>query len=505
MNKIKNAFNNKNTKTVLLSTLIFAILAHGFCYTNVIFSHDSIRTFFWTKFDTVAIGRYLIPVFLLIRGKYYPPLLIGITSYILLVAINLLLVDLFSITKKKNISLLSGIMTTASTLTLLNATYINFSDIYLVALFLATLGAYIWRNYKWGFIIAIVPIFLLLPIYQAYICFFTGIVLLLLAKDLMDGKKTKDIIAGKNGALTAIITFISSMLLYALSLKVVNFVLNTELRDSYNSVSGIGIYSGINQIIDLLLGTYKQFFHYIFNPNTYYSTLVCIFNALMIIFAICFCIAKITKAKDKAQRILLFVLFLVLTPLVFNFIYFLGKGVEHQLMIYALFLLYVFIVMLIEDSKFKEIKIPLLTILLSITIFSNIIYSNQIYLIKDLNTKTTLTTMNRIIDRLEQTPGYRIGETKISFIGNLNIGPLSIPRKEIDPEAVGVAGGNFGLTYYGTYKPFFENYLAYPINIVPEEEANTLKERYEVKSMGYFPDKTSIQFVDDILVIKLSE
>ena len=176
MEKIKEKIDWKLLKIILISTLIFIVCAHGFCYTNLNFSHDSMRTYFWTRYDTVDIGRYLIPIFLIIKGKYYPPLLVGIITYICVSIICYLLVKMFNIKRKTSIVLTTAIMATASTLTLLNATYIDFSDSYVFCLLLTTIGAYLWRKYKYGFIFSIGFLFLSLGIYQPYISFFTGIV-----------------------------------------------------------------------------------------------------------------------------------------------------------------------------------------------------------------------------------------------------------------------------------------------------------------------------------------
>lgn len=504
--KMFNKFiKNENTKTIVIWTLIFMIIAHGFAYTNVLFSHDSMRTIFWTKVDTIEIGRYLLPLLLFIKGKYYPPLLIGIFTYILLVLINYLLVDMFSIKKKYNIVFLSGIMTTACTITLLNSTYIAFTDMHVFAVFLATIGVYLWRNYKYGYIYAIIPLFLLLSIYQPHLSFFTGIVVLLLIKDLLEKKDIKKILIGNSSMLTALVTFFISLLLYGLSLKILYPLFGFTMRNSYNSISNAGNFSSLNQIVDLIMGSYKYFFYYIFNPNTYYNILIKIFNIFLVLITIIMCIRILYINKSSISRILLFIIFTILIPIIFNFVYIIGNGVEHQLMIYSFFTLYVFALMITENKniKFSSYK-KILSIIILITIFSNIIYSNQCYLIKELDTKTTITTMNRIIDRLEEFDGYEVGETKVAFIGNLNYGPLYLQRKELDIKGVGLAD-NFGTTYYKTYKQFFENYLAYPINIITEEEMEDLKTKQEISKMKSFPSKDSIQFVDDVLVVKLSQ
>ena len=83
-------------------------------------------------YDTVEIGRYIIPIYLLIRGKYYPPFLIGLLSIIFMILLIYYLVLLFDIKNKVNIAIMSGILSTSCTISLLNATYIEYSDMYFI-------------------------------------------------------------------------------------------------------------------------------------------------------------------------------------------------------------------------------------------------------------------------------------------------------------------------------------------------------------------------------------
>ena len=326
-------------------------------------------------------------------------------------------------------------------------------------------------------------------------CFFTGIVTLLTIKDVIDNKQIKEIIFSYNGIIKGIISFMASMILYYISLKVVTLLTGYQLINVYNSVGDVMKFTGISQIIDLFIGTYTQFFDYILHPSTYYSILVTVFNILLIIIVLFICIKK--SYKNRLNLIILIILCLVL-PFTINFIYFLGKGVEHRLMTYSFFLLYLFDIMIIENSH-KYIKNMLLVVFM-IIIFSNVIYSNQCYLKKKLDSDLTLTTINRIIDRMEQIPNYEVG----IFIGDLNKSSLHLERKEFNYDDVGL-GENFGLTYYRTYNWFFNNYLAYPMNVIPEEEMLEIKDKQEIIDMSVFPYQDSIKFVDDVLVVKLSD
>lgn len=508
MKKFIKKFDLKTFKFILMCTLVFMVMAHGYCYTNLNFSHDSMRTYFWTRIDTIEIGRYLIPAFLILRGKYYPPLIVGIISYIFLSLTIYLLVDMFKIKNKLSICLTSGILVTSSTLTLLNATYLDFSDVYVFTIFLTTVAAYLWKKYKRGYILAIVPLFLSLGLYQSYICFFIGIVMLLSIKEILENRKNKEIFI--NG-LKAIGTIVFSLLLYALSLKVVTVLTGMALSNTYNSVAGVGDFESFSNFFTLIKGTYEKTFFYIFNPSTYYKSLVKILNITMIVVTVGLIIYYLRKNKVSIMNIILLILLIGLLPFAINIVYLLGKGVEHQLMIYSLFLLYIFVIVIIENfyNAGNKKRIPkylsyFLNTSFIIIIISGIIFSNQCYLKKNLEFDSTLTTMNRIVDRIEQADGYVVGETRVAIVGYLQKSVVSNKRESFDYEAIGLEN-NFSITYYLNYSQYFKNYLAYPINLVSEEEMKELYFKDEVKEMNVFPYKDCIKMVDDVLVIKLSE
>ena len=513
MNKIIEKIDVKKFKFILIFTLIFMVIAHGYCYTNLNFSHDSMRTFFWNNHDTVEIGRYLLPILLILRGKYYPPLLIGALTYISLVLIIYLLVDFFKIKSKGNIILISGIFSTSSTLTLLNATYLDFSDMYIFACLLMTLAAWLWKNYEKGYLYAIIPAFISLGIYQSYIGFFIGMVMLISIKDLIDNKNYKEVLSK---GLKSLVTVFTSLVLYAICAKVIPIIFGMELTDSYNSMGGVFNYfinGGILSIIELIIKTYISVVKYIVKPSTYYNILISIFNIILILIGIIYIILFLRDKKIKNNNKMLLIILLIFLPFGINISTFLGCGVVHQLMIYSFFLLYIIPIIVIENgylekyfsnknllknlSKFKNISLILL-------IISSIIYSNQCYLKKNLEFDTTLTTINRIIDKIEQTEGYEVGKTKVAIIGSLNDSIVSLKRKGFDYDSVGLYE-NFSITYYRTYKHYLENYLGYPINIVYEEEMKEIAQKSEVKEMNSFPSSGYIQYVDDVLVVKVAD
>ena len=137
-------------------------------------------------------------------------------------------------------------------------------------------------------------------------------------------------------------------------------------------------------------------------------------------------------------------------------------------------------------------------------IINSVIFSNQIYIKKDLEFKNTYATLNRVIDRIEQMDGYIVDETPVAFIGNFEKSSLAMKKNYFSYEGVG-QGGMFAVTYYSTYELFLEDVMDYPINLLEEDDANSLKNDDRVIAMSNFPDRGSCKMIDGTMVVKFSE
>ena len=194
--KIKKQFKANNMKFISIITTIFMFMSHGYVYFNQIFSHDSMKIIYcgdWLLYDTVEIGRYIIPLYLLIRGKYYPPFIIGILSIIFMILIIYYLVKLFDIKNKTNIAVISGILSSSCTITLLNATYIEYSDMYILSFLLAIVSAYLLLKSKMKLRIplSILLLVISLGIYQTTIPIFVSLIIIYTILDIVKKENMK--------------------------------------------------------------------------------------------------------------------------------------------------------------------------------------------------------------------------------------------------------------------------------------------------------------------------
>ena len=81
MKILTNKLNQLNiNKISILSTLVFYIIAHGYRFSNLLFSHDSLNVCEYKPEWELGIGRFMQPVLYVIRGVLGAPWLFSIIS-----------------------------------------------------------------------------------------------------------------------------------------------------------------------------------------------------------------------------------------------------------------------------------------------------------------------------------------------------------------------------------------------------------------------------------------
>ena len=165
-------------------------------------------------------------------------------------------------------------------------------------------------------------------------------------------------------------------------------------------------------------------------------------------------------------------------------------------------LFFLFPLVLVSKSKITEantfimVSLPLLLVL---TICTNVIHSNHVYLQKDLEYHSTLSVMTRVIDRIERTDGYIPGTTPVVLIGTLDNSEIALTDDGFDSKS------HYATTYYETYQNYFSTVLGYPINILDKDFAEDYYSNSNVIAMTSFPSEGCTKIIDGVLVIKLSD
>ena len=109
----------------------------------------------------------------------------------------------------------------------------------------------------------------------------------------------------------------------------------------------------------------------------------------------------------------------------------------------------------------------------------------------------------RLLDRIEQTPGYVQG-MPICMVGEIS--EKSFPQTELTYDITSKIRGTDGsfLFYRGEqYEEFIKNYLGATLNILEGDYVVDMYYSEEYSTMSSFPDKNSIKIVNGIMFIKL--
>ncbi len=515
--KIRMTIDEKILKQSFLYTFMIGLVAHGYCFLNLMVSHDSLNDFFVSdKWERASFGRIFYSIYIsLTRGRIVLPWLIGILTLCWISIAVYFIVKMFCIKKSGLILLVSGICVTNPTVYALSATYIHDLDADMLAMMLSVAAVYLWskaiekKGDKKSVFVALLLAAALqsitLGIYQSYISLTITLIVIISMKDLLREKECKDVLS--NG-FYGIAMLIVAAILYLFELKIFEVLtgISTMNSQTYNGVGNLSqILTG--NVFGNIVNTYKSFLD-AFKKLILTSYPENISLMIHAVFVVCIAVISITGiSKIEWKSKILFVVLALLMPFGMNTTYFLSNGVGHILTQYAIWMLYLLGLVLVlwmekaeamSASAKKWIYIIALGCL-CLTVGENIQTSNTIYMKKDLEYQSTLSYMTRVVDRIEEYPEYIPGETPVMFIGEKVQG---ITRSGFERYSV-ITGVNStsSITYYDVYEDYFEYVLGRPISFHYDE---AFKNDERVIQMPSFPQGGSVEMIDGVLMVKLS-
>ena len=492
-------------KLVCAVTVAFCLVIHGFLFANEFFSHDSLT---YVTYDTstvlpvwVATGRMLVPVYELIKGPAAAPWLIGMLFILWMVLANLLLARFLRLKSRIAIVLTCGLLCANHAIILFGATYITWLDNNAFAILAAVAAAYFFCRCVYAAPLGVLCCVISLAIYQAYftitvaLCFFAAL------QALLAGEKVGSVI---RKGLRYIALFCVSFIVYCVVWRSVCSAMSLSMSRVGESI----LLSSLDSVIGAVKTANLNFFSFLLDTDGMFGGLrVAVNLCLAALFGIYLLGWMLEDGRSVGSRVLLGIM-VCLLPTVLNAIYILVPQWTDLWMLTVItrefFYLFVLIILLESDSSKVRVGTRLRVVtagLICIVIFQNGVFANQAYIKKELEKSATLSVVTRILNRIEMTEGYAPGETQVAFLGELTSNPnLSIIRNGF--QTISSAYGLWG-SYAPTYNidQYICSYLGYPLNLylgpsVGEWEA--------VQNMPAFPARDAIQFVDGILVVKLS-
>ena len=482
-----------------ISALIFYILAHGYRFCNAMFSGDSLYMIYQDDSAwEIALGRFVQPFLVFLRGGMESPFLFSIIAMFFVSLSAYLVVDFLEINRLLSVILVSAIMTCNSTVLATNATFLSYWDLYAIALFLSVFGVWLMKKDKLiFFFLGAFILCLSIGTYQAYICVSIGLVMIHFIFKMME-KSTFNVIW-----------------------KIFQRVFNIWTANTYNGMASVGDIT-IASLGEVIATTYKNVFNYFIYPDTFITTvyrgksLSIIWEYILRICNIVVCIMlayaliwKNIKCKTNLWQRTLQIFIIVLFPFGINFVCVVTQGMQHILMIYAFYLVYILAIKVTEscqsdwirEGTIRKSSVPWLAVLgaLAILTWSNIVYSNQVYEKKDLQDKATLSMMTRIVYEIESMEDYVAGVTPVAFYGSFESSPY-LTEIEVFQDIKPYGMGKSAITYIG---PDY-SYLTYILN-VNMNLTRVVDETGAIGQMPTYPTKGSVAYVDGTVVVKISD
>ena len=492
---------------------LFSLLAHGYRFYNNSFSGDSLLTIYQNDSAwQIALGRIFQPIYLMVRGTICNPWLISFITIIFIAMSVFLMADLLQITDTCRIGLIAGLLVCNITWIASNATYLPWVDIYAVALFLSVLGVWLINANNRGLrLLGILAIAGVLGLYQAYICVSIGLVMITLIMRLSttnEGKTRKSENAKViEYVISFLVVFIMAAVLYFVMWKLFQKVFGIWTSDSYNGLAGLGDYSGVS-IGSLLVLTYKMVIDFFVNPVVFKALefrggnlsfvwiyVIRIVNLFFLIGTALLLIKENLKNKTPLINRVVNALIFLAFPIGINFVCLLSKGMVHQLMMIAFVLVYMPLIVLCDKSKVMK---ALAIAGAGIIIWNNIVVANQVYLKKELQYEAAMGIMGEISSDIEHSEGYEVGETPVAFVGSFQLSDNISDIVGLEDVGLIYSMGKTSFLYAGTDYA----YLNYVLNKTMNLTHVTVDDR--IAAMPCYPKAGYIDYVDDVLIVKIS-
>lgn len=528
------AYSNKlqKAKAVLLCTLIWGFVAHGFAFANLNLSHDSLYEF--SYYDSwewkIELGRFSEPAIRLLMGEVYTfPWLTGIVSLLFIAGAVFLTLEIFELSSLFEIILLSGIYTTNVTVFSCVATYAHDLAGDMAALLLAVCSVYLWKkscvSFSWGlFFGAIACTAVSTGFYQSYFSVSIVLIMIYSIMGLLRQEKFSDVF---RRGIYAIVVLSLGFVLYLILVKLVCLATGIALDDNdYNSLATL--WSGSHSIVRKIAAAYlhvvwafsaptyaansvaniSDFFRLTLGRGWMYAAVLA--NVTVILLAVFAFIRLWLAARPGKTESLLIVFLLILMPIAMDLAT-ITSDASHALMHFSYWLLYLFAGLLIKELRNSaeggklggKRCVGFASAAVLILLAGNVETSNALYVKKELEGKATLSTMTRVVSRIEEQESYEYGQTPVAFVGLIST-HKGLPGTDAVSEVIG-AKWEYEITYQKVYQRYFNNVLQYDIRVCSEEQTEALHSLAKVQQMPLFPAKGSVQEVDGVIVVKLGE
>ena len=504
----------KHSKAAFLSAFLVGLFVHLYMLTNKLPNHDDIAGMF-TSIDFLAYGRWLSRFFTQINTDLSMPWVNGMIALIFLAFSAVLVVRMLHIQKGLYAALTGAVM--ACTPFMANTfTYMSGADVFLIAVFLGILGAYVSDKHAYGFLIGAVLFTIVLAIYQAMVLFAVALMVVKFLQDVLDReRKNKEVI---RTAIRYLFTVAGAVVLYVGLTKLILHANSASLV--YSNTAEI-LSPKFSELPQRFLECYKQFVAMALSRSPYFNTHWMLGLYLLIVFSFCLLVVLLLLRNKGlgAGRIIVAVLIVLALPAVL-FSGYLAAGYAHIIMLLPFTMLFIGLIALFcrydavvdaespKPHRFLHTLGSWFVVLAMIACcYSWALYSNQVYFTLQRKFDACYSLSTRIVDRVEQLPEYT-PDTPVLIVGDFSVGnyPVAVPEAQNGiPYSVGVGEPSefyYMKGYWGTVHNFIAGYLGVRWKMPDAATvAKIVEQTNDFSNLPIFPSAGSVFYIDGVIVV----
>ena len=508
-------------KTTFFSACLIGVLIHIFVLTNILPNLDSISTFHGENIGIMS-GRWFSQYTGAISSVFGMPWVTGLLGIIYIAFSACLVVFMLKIHDNFACMVVSGLMVSMPTVACAMA-FIQPVDVIFSGNLLAFSAVFIADRYKYGFIVATIPLALSMGCYQVCFGLASGFMVMLLIMEILgnqtDWKKT--LLKGCR----FVCTLIAGMIFYFVMVRVTTVSVPLSPYRGLDNIGHIPLSMIPASIMDAYKSAFASFFlneqhiHYLFMPILFaVSLFLCGF--LLVIW----CIRK--KIYSSPPKLIFLIILLLIFPLGFNIIYVMSPFSRPDLlMIYSI--VFVPILMLAITSLFGKplsdegamkrkdralssmvnLSCWAITLTLIIAIFGYGIVANKAYFKMYFTFQQTYAQSIQLASHIQDADGYTIQKTVV-LLGRMDDDPDNYPNAFPELDSIqmrGVTSSKTLLSEY-SYDRFLHRFVDFPnpISRMKKSDVEDAAASKIIKKMPKYPKAGSIVSIGDTIYVNFS-
>lgn len=486
-----------------------------------ILAGEYMQSFSWD----VATGRWATAFIYGLRGAITLPALTTLVSIFLFSISTLLILKMLKIQSWLLRGLVGSALMSFPTLTQY-LTYYYMSDTFSVSMLLAVLSVFIanksfaQRKIFWKVALAIALLVLSMSIYQSLVGVAVFVCLGIIILDTKDEKNSNKYLLKK--------------IIYFLGYGILSAAFYFAISKLVCSLTGIPMadYRGINTAMwvdfsnlpNLVSGLFSAFFKFYFTDQYYAYThwfLNVAFGLILLLWALvevgtCVNYLNTVGVKRVGARAFLRLILFALLPIAATAIGLIATNTSIDFKMLPQMMLPIALAvacienvpMLNGDNNFKIQGMIALAIVFIVA--RDIAISNGIGEAMKLKADAARSLSTRVLVRLEENDQYS-AETPIAILGNcedeywLSANSAYFEKVRSDTALWGQFWSSESNLTQASWYQYFRKYHGVSLYMVDQETATLISETTEFQSMPVFPKEGSIQIINNVLTIKLSD